>query len=102
MHLVVQVLVPALQITKTAGPSTVVAGGAVDLHGHPGQHRRDRVRAGDVPRRPGRSRRWTYADYDGDATATAAYVGTVAYTDETLTWSGPLAWGETPTVTYPS
>ncbi|WP_141538718.1 GEVED domain-containing protein [Isoptericola jiangsuensis] len=39
------------------------------------------------------------ATYNGDATA-APDQGTVSFTDPTLSWSGPLAVGETVTVTY--
>ena len=91
----VQVLVPALQLTKTASTSTVVAGSAV-------RYTITVANTGQTAYAPA-----TFRDdlagvlddgtYRGDASATS---GTVGLVDGLLVWSGPLALGETATVTY--
>ncbi|GAA1724071.1 hypothetical protein GCM10009809_19830 [Isoptericola hypogeus] len=94
----VDVPVPELTITKTAEPSSVVAGETVD-------YTVTVENSGEV-------------DYTADAPATftddltevlddatynddaAADVGTTDYAEPELSWSGPLPIGETATVTY--
>ena len=91
----VQVLVPALVITKTADTSEVAAGNAV-------HYTVTLVNTGQTAYLPA-----TFTDalggvlgaarYDGDATASS---GTVEYLGGTLLWTGALGIGATATVTY--
>ncbi|GLZ39298.1 putative Ig domain-containing protein [Actinokineospora sp. NBRC 105648] len=91
----VQVLVPALAITKTADTATAVAGGSV-------RYTVTLTNTGETDYTPA-----TFvdslaavlddADYAGDATAST---GDVAYTAGTITWSGGLAVDEVATVSY--
>ncbi|SER30994.1 DUF7927 domain-containing protein [Microlunatus flavus] len=91
----VQVLVPALQITKAASTSSVVAGGTV-------QYTVTVVNTGQTAYAPATFRDDLAGVLDdatdaGDATATS---GTVERTGDTLVWSGPLAVGARATITY--
>ena len=91
----VQVLVPALQITKTASTATVVAGSAV-------QYTITVVNTGQTPYAPATVRDdlagvLDDARYPGDATATS---GTVDDANGTLVWSGPLGVGASATITF--
>ncbi|MGI3783020.1 MAG: hypothetical protein ACRYG2_19840, partial [Janthinobacterium lividum] len=91
----VQVLVPALQITKTASTSTAVAGSAV-------QYTVTVVNTGQTAYAPATFRDdlslvLDDATYDGGATATS---GTLGYANHTLVWSGPLELGARAVITY--
>ena len=91
----VQVLVPELTMSKTADRSTVVAGSAV-------RYTVTLTNTGETDYVPA-----TFSDslagvlddatYAGGAVASS---GTLEYADGTLAWSGPLAVGETATVSY--
>jgi uncharacterized repeat protein (TIGR01451 family) len=91
----ITVLLPELTITKAAGSTTVVAGGAVGytltVHNtgqtpYTGAVVTDSL-TGVLDK----------ASWNGDATATT---GSVTFTAPTLTWTGDLAVGATTTITY--
>jgi uncharacterized repeat protein (TIGR01451 family) len=91
----VQVLVPALTVTKTATVSTTTPGSAVGYT----------ITVADTGQTPYAGAQVTDslsgvlgdAAYNGDATASA---GTVGYASPTLTWTGDLALGEVVTISY--
>jgi large repetitive protein len=91
----VQVLVPALTITKTATVDTTTPGSTVGYT----------ITVDDTGQTPYTGAQMTDslagvlgdAAYNGDATASA---GTVGYASPTLTWTGDLALGEVVTVSY--
>ncbi len=91
----VPVLVPALDITKTASTTAVVAGSAV-------QYTVTVTNTGQTPYAPATltddlSAVLDDAAYAGDAVAS---VGTIEVVGDTLAWSGPLALGAIATITY--
>ena len=89
------VLVPALTITKTAGTTFVVPGGAVQYTitiTDTGQT--DYVNAIVTDNLAGLL---DDATYNTDATSTT---GAISYTSPTLTWTGDLAVGDSTTITY--
>ena len=93
----VQVLIPALTITKTANVTSVVTGGSVTytiVAQNTGQSDYATASITDSL-----SSVLPDAVYAGDATAS---VGTVAYSSSssTLSWSGPLAVGASVTITF--
>ena len=91
----VQVLVPALTITKTATVSTTTPGSTVGYT----------ITVADTGQTPYTGAQVTDslagvlgdAAYNGDATASA---GTVGYASPTLTWTGDLTLGEVVTISY--
>ena len=93
----VQVLVPALTITKTATVSTTTPGSTVGYT----------ITVADTGQTPYSPATVTDtlsgvlgdAAYNGDAPATAA-AGTVSYASPVLTWTGDLTPGDTATITY--
>ncbi|MDP9074136.1 MAG: DUF11 domain-containing protein, partial [Actinomycetota bacterium] len=90
-----RVLVPGLDVIKTADTSTVVAGGVV-------HYTVTLTNDGQTAYAPARFTDPLVgvlddASYPGDAVASA---GSVDYTNSTLVWSGPLAIGATATITY--
>lgn len=93
----VQVLVPGLDVTTTADRTTVVAGDRVTytvVLTNTGETDHQPATFRDSFADPGVSK---FADYADDAVATS---GTVSYTNQTLVWTGPLAVGQTATVTF--
>ncbi|MEP7088659.1 MAG: hypothetical protein ABI776_01020, partial [Nocardioidaceae bacterium] len=90
----VDVLVPALSITKTADTATVVAGSAV-------HYTVTVANTGQTAYAPATVTDSLVGVLD-DATfaGASATSGTVAYAAGTLTWSGGLALGATATITY--
>lgn len=89
------VLLPGLTMTKTANRSTVTPGESIDYTisvvnngetSYPAATFNDDL-----------SRVLTDATYTGGATAT---VGTVSFSTPTLSWTGPLAPGETASISY--
>jgi len=91
----VQVLVPALTITKTATVSTTTPGATVGYT----------ITVDDTGQTPYAEAQVTDslagvlgdAAYNGDATAS---VGTVGYASPTLTWTGDLTLGQVVTISY--
>jgi uncharacterized repeat protein (TIGR01451 family)/fimbrial isopeptide formation D2 family protein len=91
----VQVLIPALTITKTAGTTRTVPGGTVGYTitvSNTGQTSYTGISVTDPL-----SGVLGDAVYNGDATATA---GTVSFSSPVLTWNGDVAVGATVTITY--
>ncbi len=91
----VAVLLPGLQITKTAGATTVQPGGTVSYTItvlNNGQTPQTNASISD-----GLSQVLTDAVYNGDATST---IGTVAYAAPNLSWTGTLAVGASAVISY--